>query len=29
MRKVVFTMPFYRAYGAQPFCLLIYYTVGL
>jgi hypothetical protein len=29
MHKLIFTVPFYHAYGAQPLCLLGYYTVGL
>jgi hypothetical protein len=28
-RKLIFTVPFYHDYGAQPLCLLDYYTVGL
>jgi hypothetical protein len=27
--KIVFTLPFYRVYGAQPLCLIGCYTVGL
>jgi hypothetical protein len=29
IRKIVFTVPFYHACGAQPLCLLDCYTVGL
>jgi hypothetical protein len=29
MRNIFFTVPFYHAYGAQPFCLLGCYTTGL
>jgi hypothetical protein len=29
MRKIIFIVPFYHACGAQPLCLLGYYTTGL
>jgi hypothetical protein len=29
MSKIVFTVPFYRACGGQPICLLSCYTAGL
>jgi hypothetical protein len=29
MHKLIFTVPFHHTCGAQPFCLLGYYTAGL